>query len=267
MQHSPILTRMTIVLGLCLVFSMVLPWLSPNDPLAINLADKLRPPSLEHFFGTDDLGRDMLSRLLHGSSTTLFVSTLALLASGAIGIAVGAMAGYNYKRWPDHLFNWITSYFASLPALLVIAAVLGALTPSLGKAYLVLTLIIWVAPARIMRAEVIRVAALGYVMASRAIGLSNWRIVTRTIMPNCIETALIFSFGYFPEIIALEAGISFLGLGVQPPQPSLGRMIFDGIGQLYSAWWMTFFPAAFLTAVILIARLAANVESRAGRRA
>lgn len=250
--------RAMAAVGLFVAVALLLPALSPFDPLAITLENKLSAPSTVHWLGTDDLGRDLLSRLLVGATTTVLISFLTLFVSTLFAVVVGALVGFSRGGWPDTLFSWVAGYLSSLPALLVIAAVLTALGPSLWKAYFVLALLLWVAPARVMRAQVMQVASLDYVAASRLNGASTWRILTRTIIPNCTGPVAIFSLSYLPEVVALEAGISFLGLGVQPPQPSLGRMIFDGVGYLYSAWWMAVFPGLFLTAIILIANSVAR---------
>jgi peptide/nickel transport system permease protein len=164
------------------------------------------------------------------------------------------------------MFSWLADFLVSVPFLIVIAAVLSLTGPGLEKAYVVLTAIIWVSPARIVRAEVIKTLPLEYVSAERALGNPGWRILFITVVPACVDAAILFSVGYLPEIIALEAGLSFLGLGVQPPQPSLGKMIFDGMTYIGSAWWVAFVPAATLFAIVTgvqaVAWYARYVQSR-----
>lgn len=243
------------MLGLYLLGS-VLPFLASKDPLAIDLDARLLSPSKIYLFGTDDLGRDLLSRVLHGFSTTVTVSVAALVSSLMIGILIGLIAGYYYRRWPDALFNWVVNLIFSLPFLLVMAAVLSLTTPSLGKAYIVLTGIMWVGPARIVRAEVTKTLPLGHVVAERAMGSPEWRILKNSVLPVCVRSATIFSFTYLPEVIGLEAGLSFLGLGAQPPEPALGKMIFDGLNHLYSAWWIVLFPALALLLLVVAINIA-----------
>jgi peptide/nickel transport system permease protein len=241
-----VLLALVMLTGVCLM----LPWLPTQDPLAVMLAERFALPGMAHWFGTDELGRDLFSRVVHGAALTVSISIAALLSSLAIGVMLGALAGYYYNRWPDRLFSWVADFLVSVPFLIVIAAVLSLTGPGLGKAYLVLTAIIWVSPARIVRAEVIKTLPLDYVLAERAIGNPEWRILFITVMPACVDAAILFSVGYLPEIIALEAGLSFLGLGVQPPQPSLGKMIFDGITYLGAAWWVAIIPAAALFLIV-----------------
>lgn len=249
------LLGLAILGGICLS----LPMLPTQDPLTMDVAQRLLPPSATHWLGTDDLGRDLLSRVVAGTALTVGVSIAALLASLAIGVLLGAAAGFCYGRWPDRLFLWLSDLLVSLPFLIVIAAVLSVTGAGLAKAYAVLTAIIWVSPARIVRAEVIKAAPLDYVSAERALGTPEWRILLLTLVPACVDAAVVFAVGYLPEIIALEAGLSFLGLGVQPPQPSLGKMIFDGLTHIGAAWWLAIMPATALFLVVLGVRGIAGV--------
>jgi peptide/nickel transport system permease protein len=212
-------------------------------------------PSWAHVWGTDDLGRDVLSRVLHGFSTTVRVSINALVSSLGIGILLGGLAGFYYDTWADRVFNWVVNLILSLPFLLIMASILSLTRPTIEKAYVILTCIMWVNPARLVRAEVLKTKNLDYVVAAKALGAREWRILTKTILPGCVGSAVTFSVSYLPEIIALEAGLSFLGLGVQPPEPGLGKMIFDGLNFIYSAWWISFFPAGMLFLLVLAINL------------
>lgn len=243
--------RLVAALIALVAISLLLSLLPLQDPLIIAINQRLSAPDSTHWFGTDDLGRDVLSRVLNGAALTIRVSVLALLSSLAIGIVLGGSAGYFYKKWPDRIFCWIADFLTSVPFIVLIASILSLTGPGLYKAYFVLTAIIWVSPARIVRAEVIKTLPLDYVLAERALGTSEWRILFVTVVPACLRSATTFSAAYLPEIIALEAGLSFLGLGVQPPNPGLGKMIFDGMSSISSAWWVTVFPAAMLFAVVL----------------
>ena len=237
------------------IASSILPYLQSHDPLNIDLDSKLIQPSLQHFWGTDELGRDVFSRVLYGFSTTLRVSIFALLSSLFIGICLGGIAGYWYGTWIDSAFNWFVSLIFSLPFLLIMAAILSIIPPGIINAYIILSLIMWVGPARIIRAEVIKTKDLNYIVTARAYGYPEWRILLFTILPATIESAFIFSISYLPEIVGLEAGLSFLGLGVQPPYPGLGKMIFDGLNYINIAWWMTLFPAMILFVVVMLINL------------
>lgn len=247
--------RTILFLSAIFVIAILVPNLSPHNPLEIDLNKKFIEPSLQHFWGTDELGRDVLSRALHGFSTTICVSIVALVSSLVIGICLGGIAGYLYNTWVDWTFNWIVSLIFSLPFLLIMASIMSIIKPDIGNAYMILTCIMWVGPARITRAEVIKTRNLGYVLSAKAFGYPEWHILLLTIIPATVESAFTFSISYLPEIIGLEAGLSFLGLGIQPPYPGLGKMIFDGLNYIYSAWWLALFPALSLFLIVMVINL------------
>jgi peptide/nickel transport system permease protein len=238
-------------MGLLWIVAFFCSRLTPNDPFQINLLERLIPPSLTYLCGTDELGRDIFSRILLGFSSTIKVSVMTLFSSFFIGVVTGSIAGIFYNRFLDRIFNWIASMLFSLPFLLMISALMSLIEKNLLNAYLVMTAIIWVGPARIIRAGVIQAKSSGFVIAERAMGKSERAILFESLIPMSIRPAFIFSFRYFPEIVGMEAGLSFLGLGVQPPHPGLGKMIFDSINYLQSAWWYALFPSLFLFIIVL----------------
>ena len=146
-----------------------------------------------------------------------------------IGVFFGSLAGSLYNTVFDKFFNWTAAMLFSLPFLLIITSVMSLLEKNLFNAYLVMTLVIWISPARIVRAGVISTRSSTYVLAERAMGMPEWMIHFRSVIPNSVLPAFLFSFKFFPEIVGMEAGLSFLGLGIQPPNPGLGKMIFDSI--------------------------------------
>lgn len=225
---------------------------APQDPLLISLTEKLLQPSPHHLCGTDELGRDIFSRILIGFANTITVAFMAFLSSFAIGSAIGSLAGFFYSTWIDKAFNWISTMLFSLPFLLVVSAVISLMEKNLLNSYLVLTGVIWVAPARIVRTGIIKARTERFILTERAMGKSEVAIFFRSLFPVSLGPAFLFSFKYLPELIGLEAGLSFLGLGVQPPHPGLGKMIFDSLNYVYSAWWYALFPALFLFTVVLI---------------
>jgi len=237
---------------LLLIIAYAFAKLTPYDPLKINLGERLNPPSVNHLCGTDELGRDIFSRILVGFSNTINVSVMALISSFIIGVVIGSTAGSFYGSFLDRVFNWLAAISFSLPFLLIIAAVMSLLDKNLFNAYLVMTAIIWVSPARIMRAGIIKNKSVDFITTERAFGKPEWVILFRSLVPISISPAFIFSFKYFPEIIGMEAGLSFLGLGIQPPNPGLGKMIFDSINYIHSAWWYALFPSLLLFIIVLI---------------
>lgn len=221
------------------------------NPLAMDLRHRLSPPGTENLFGTDELGRDLMARVAVGFYNTITVASFAFVSSFLIGVLAGGLAGYYYGTWIDRLFNWVVSLVYSIPFLLSIVALASLFERSLWSAYLVLSFVIWAGPARIVRAGVAGVMVSDIVRLDRALGKPEWVIAVKTLFPLSIRPAFIFSFKYFPEIVGLEAGLSFIGMGIQPPAPGLGKMIFDGSSYLLTAWWYAFFPAAALFMVVI----------------
>lgn len=246
---------LVLFLGIIWLIAELASQIVPHDPIMINLANKLLPPNRNYLFGTDELGRDIFSRIIVGCSNTIRVSILALFSSFMIGVIVGSLAGQFYGTVVDKAFNWISSLFFSLPFLLIMVSVMSIIQKNLLNAYLVLTAIIWVSPARIVRAGVMRSKSAGFILTEQAMGMPEWKILYRSLIPMSIQPAFIYSFRLFPEIIGLEAGLSFMGLGIQPPHPGLGKMIFDSINYLYSAWWYAFFPSLLLFIIVASSNL------------
>lgn len=260
-QDKRILALLLFLLSLTAVSYLML-LAAPHDPLAINLDHQLQGPSRNFWFGTDDLGRDVFSRVLYGLNLTLKISLTALIISLVIGIVLGALAGFYQGRGVDSFITWLISVVFTLPGLLVLIAVLSVLEPGIEKAYMVLGFIAWVQTARIVRGEFIRIRNLGFVEAERALGASKGRLIFRTILPMSIQPALTASLYSLAELIALEAGLSFLGLGVQPPTPSIGKIVYDGLSYMFSAWWMPVFPGMALFVVVFLVNYTAQKLNR-----
>ena len=245
------------------MFFLLLLWIAgftcatyaPRNPLQIHLSKRLHPPVQGHICGTDELGRDIFSRVMVGFSNTIKVSIMTLFSSFFIGVITGSLAGIFYNRFLDRLFNWVATMLFSLPFLLIITALMSLMEKNLFNAYLVMTAIIWVAPARIVRTGVIKAKSADFVVAERAFGKSEWSILIKSLIPMSIRPAFIYAFKYFPEIIGMEAGLSLPGLGIQPPNPGLGKMIFDSINYLYSAWWYALAPSLLLFVIVLLSNL------------
>jgi ABC-type dipeptide/oligopeptide/nickel transport system permease subunit len=240
--------------------SLSLPLFAPWDPLLVITEARLQPPSQEHLLGTDELGRDILSRVLWGTATTVTVSVVSLISALLVGVLAGAIAGYFYQRWPDRLIMWIADVLSAIPFLIFVAGVLAIWGVGLIKAYAVLTLVMWTNSARQVRGEVVKIMPLDWVAADRVAGLPEANILFRKVLPKCLAPAVLFSLSYLPDIIALEAGLSFLGLGLQPPEPGLGKMIFDGINFMGSAWWISLAPASMLVLIVVFARVLGNTR-------
>lgn len=224
---------------------------APHDPMEMNLAHKLLPPLSEgHILGTDQLGRDMLSRIMVGTKVSLIIGAATVVLAGLIGTTIGIISGY-FGGWIDSVIMRIVDVSLSVPFILlvlVISTVLGA-----GLKNIIISLVIagWVAYARIVRGEVLALREKEFITASIATGVPRWQIIVKHIIPNLYTPIIVLSSLQAANYIIAEAGISFLGFGVQPPQPAWGNMLSEGKDFIFSAWWLITFPgiAILLTAL------------------
>lgn len=222
--------------------------LVPFSPDQIDLASRLQAPSTVHWFGTDDLGRDVLSRMIHGSRVSLFVAGTATLCSSIIGIVLGALAGF-YGRAVDWLVSRLIEIVLCFPFLFLLLAIVALAGPSVGTIILALAITSWTTEARLVRAEFLRIRELEYAAAARASGARDGRIIFRHLLPNAIAPVLVaVSFGVASAIL-IESALSFLGFGVPLPQASWGSIMSASDEYMAYAWWMAVFPglAIFLT--------------------
>lgn len=222
------------------------PWPhSPNEP---HLSEKLRPPSAAYPLGTDNLGRDVLSRMLHGTYISLTVGFLAVGVSVVIGIIVGAVAGY-FGKWVDNTIMRIVDAIMCFPTFFLILTVIALLGPSIWNVIVVIGLVSWTGIARLVRAEFLSLREMEYVRAARALGKADAGIIFRHILPNALAPIYVTAVLGVAGAIMTEAGLSFLGFGVQPPQASWGNIIADGKSYILDAWWLILFPgvAIFVT--------------------
>jgi len=227
---------------------------APFDPNAISLSDTLKPPSPEHWFGTDQLGRDLLSRVIHGASISLFVAFCAVGLAGIFGALLGITAGYLGGAF-DSVAMRLTDIQLALPAVILALVLVGAIGFSLFNLILVLSLANWARFARVTRAEALTLRTRDFVLLAKLAGASRIRIILSHIVPNVANTFIVLATLDVGIIIILEATLSFLGLGVQPPTPSWGAMIADGRGYLETAWWICGIPGVVLMLTVLSANL------------
>jgi peptide/nickel transport system permease protein len=239
---------------LLLTLAAAAPWMAPYDPAVQDLRATLAPPGAGHPLGQDKLGRDVLSRLVHGARVSLAVSAGAVAASLLLGITIGAAAGWA-GGWVDELTMRAVDVLLAFPGLLLAIALTGVLGPSLRNVVLALALIGWTGYARLVRGEVRRLRAREFVEAARAVGVPGARILLRHVLPLCAAPLLVqATFGMAGAVVA-EASLSFLGLGAQPPTPSWGAMLNDGRAFVLVAPHLTVFPGL----AIMIAVGALNV--------
>ena len=239
------------VLVICLAaIALAAPLLTGYAPDGQSMAEKLQPPSRLHLLGTDELGRDVFSRMIFGSRISLSVGFAAVLISTLIGLLVGAVSGY-FGGWIDQLLMRLVDIVLSVPALFFILMLVVFLGPSIFNVMVIIGLTTWTDLARLVRAEVLSLKNREYVLAARASGASHARIIIKHILPNAMAPVFVsVTFGVAGAIL-IESGLSFLGLGVQPPDPSWGNMLTSGKDSIESAWWLTAFPgmAIFVTII------------------
>jgi peptide/nickel transport system permease protein len=234
----------------------------PSDPNLTYLANKLRPPNAQHPLGTDNLGRDVLTRILHGSYVSLYVGFVAVFVSLTIGIIVGSVAGYA-GGWIDNVLMRIVDAIMCFPSFFLILTAVALLGPSITNVVVVIGLVSWTGSARLVRAEFLSLRESEYVRAAKALGQSHATIIFRHILPNAMAPIFVAAVLGVPDAILTEAGLSFLGFGVQPPQATWGNIISDGKTYILDAWWLILFPGI----AILVTALAFYLTGEALRQA
>ncbi len=239
-----------IVLGLLILVAIFAPLIATQDPIAQDLTNALQPPSAAHYFGTDELGRDIFSRLVYGARITLTVIFLVTIVVGPIGLFFGTVAGYFGGR-VDTVLMRITDIFLSFPSLILSMAFVAALGPSLNNAIIAIALTSWPPIARLARAETLTFRKADYIAAARLQGASPARIIWRSIVPMCLPSVLIRLTLNMATVILTAAGLGFLGLGAQPPMPEWGAMIATGRRYMIDSWWLVTFPGLAILSVSL----------------
>jgi peptide/nickel transport system permease protein len=243
-----------IVVIVLLLLSLLAPWIAPHNPTEINAWHVLSPPSGSHWFGTDELGRDVFSRVLYGARISLKVGFVAIGIAVVVGSAVGLVAGF-YGGWLDSLLMRGVDIMLCFPAFFLILAIITFLEPSIWYIMAVIGLTGWMGVARLVRAEVLAIREMDYIMAARCIGCSDLRIILRHILPNALSPVLVAATLGVAGAILTESALSFLGIGVQPPTPSWGNILTSGKDYIEFAWWLSLFPGL----AILITVLAYNL--------
>ncbi|RFC67097.1 MULTISPECIES: nickel transporter permease [Mesorhizobium] len=243
------------LIGLAIIIMLLLvaafaPVLAPYSPVAGDLRQGLKPPGWEHWMGTDDQGRDILSRIIYGSRLTLYVVVLVAILAAPIGLLVGTVAGYA-GGWIDTVLSRITDIFLAFPKLILALAFVAALGPGIENAVIAIAITSWPPYARIARAETLTVRNSDYIAAVRLMGASPARIVVRHIMPLCISSLIVRVTLDMAGIILTAAGLGFLGLGAQPPLPEWGAMIASGRRFILDQWWVAAMPGMAILIVSL----------------
>ena len=257
-----------IVVVLFVLMAIFAPWIAPNDPYATNLFFRLQPPvwmeggEWAYPLGADALGRCILSRIIYGARISIFIGAAVILVATTIGILAGLAAGY-LRGWVDVVISRLVDILLGFPYLIFAIGLMAMMGPGLGNIILALAYKEWVIPCRVVRGETLVTRELEYVEAARALGASGRHIMLREILPNILSPVIVVATIRMAHVIILEASLSFLGLGVQPPTASWGAMVADGRAFILESWWVSTFPGL----AILLLVLAINVASQGLRDA
>lgn len=232
------------------IIAILAPVISPYDPSAIDQDNLLMPPSRQHLLGTDSLGRDILSRIIYGARISLSIGLIAVGIATTLGLLLGATAGF-YGGFTDTLIMRFLDIMLCFPSFFLILAVVAVMEPSIFNIMAVIGFTSWMGPARLIRSEILSLKEREFILAEIALGASNFRIITKHLIPNAMGPVLVNATLGVAGAILLESGLSFLGLGVQPPTPSWGNILIEAKSTLGVAWWITIFPGVFILVTIL----------------
>ena len=239
-----------VIIASVLAFALLAPLLAPYDPDAINVKSILLPPSTAHLMGTDSLGRDVFSRMLYGARISLLVGFVAVGIATVIGVILGAISGY-YRGWVDVLIMRLVDVMLSIPTFFLILAVIAFLTPSIWNIMIVIGLTSWMGVTRLVRAEFLSLREREFVLASATLGARDHRLIFRHLLPNSLTPVIVSFVLGVASAVLVESGLSFLGLGVQPPQASWGNILTEGKEYIQFAWWLSFFPGMAILLTVL----------------
>lgn len=247
------------VAGLALILALgaAAPLIAPHDPEAVNLMARLKPPvwlsggTWRFPLGTDQIGRDILSRCLHGVRTSFAIASLGLVFSACLGVGIGVLAGLG-GAWIDRALMTVVDVFISLPNLLLMLCGIALLGTETWVLVVMIGLVKWEGYARLVRGQVLEIREQGYVEAARALGAGFGSVALRHVLPNLASPLIVILTLSFPGVLLMEAGLSFLGVGVQPPVASLGRMIGDGRDYLINSWWVSVMSSVVIVSITLL---------------
>jgi len=238
------------IVGLLVFMAVFAPLIAPYSPTKMSLRDRLSPPSASHLFGTDDAGRDILSRVIYGSRITLRICLVVVGLTLGIGTLLGVLSGY-IGGWIDEMIMRLTDVFLAFPALILAMAIAAALGPSLENAIIAMVVIWWPRYARVARGQVLAIREIDYVTSARALGASSSRIMLYHILPNCTSPIVVQATLDLGEVVLTAATLSFIGFGAQPPVPEWGAMISVGRNFIRDYWWYPTFPGLAILLTVM----------------
>ena len=239
-----------VVIGVLVFSALFAPWLAPYNPYQVDLDNRLQPPGGAHIFGTDELGRDIFSRLLYGARVSLWVGIVTVAAAALIGVSGGLVAGYLGGYW-DAVIMRVVDVFLAFPVILLAIAIVAVRGPGLNNVLIALALVYWTAYARLARSVVLTLREEEYTWAARALGASPPRIMARHLLPNAVAPLVVLASLGMGNAILAEAALSFLGLGIQPPEPSWGSMLNTGMQFLRDASFLCTVPGLAIFVTVL----------------
>ncbi|MEW6739329.1 MAG: ABC transporter permease [Nitrospirota bacterium] len=239
-----------VIVVVLFVIAVLAPFISPFNPNDIDRKHILEPPGARHPLGTDDLGRDVLSRMVHGSRISLAVGFIAVGIATIIGMLLGAVSGY-YGGWTDRAMMRFIDIMLSIPTFFLVLAVIAFVGPSIWNIMIVIGFTSWMGVARLVRAEFLSLKEREFVLAAKALGASDMRIISRHIMVNSMAPVFVSAILGVASAILVESALSFLGIGVQPPTPSWGNMLTSGKDNIEIAWWLSLFPGIAILITVL----------------
>jgi peptide/nickel transport system permease protein len=247
--RQPAVAAGLLIMLLFVLAALLAPLITPFDPLAQDVVNGLKPPSATHLLGTDKLGRDIFSRMLYGARISLLVGLAVVALAGALGTLLGVVAGFAGGLLDEAIMR-ITDLFFAFPALILAMAIAGALGPSLGNALIAISAVTWPVYARLVRGQVLALKEQDFVLAARALGVPEGRIILRHVLPNTLAPLLVQASFDMGAAITAVAGLSFIGFGAQPPTPEWGVMISEGRNYIATQWWLATMPAIGILLVV-----------------
>ncbi|KJD46548.1 nickel transporter permease [Paenibacillus terrae] len=249
-QHNKMALVGLSIIIFFVIIALIAPWIAPFDYKAQNLVGRLQPPSAEHWFGTDDLGRDLLTRTLYGARISLWVGFLSVIGSMVVGTALGLVAGF-YGKWADMIISRLFDILLAFPGILLAIAIVAILGPSLENALYAIAIVNVPTYGRLVRSKVLSVKTEEYITSARALGANNVRIILRYILPNSLTPIIVQGTLGIGTAIIEAAALGFLGLGAQPPQPEWGKMLSDSRQYIQNAPWTVIFPGISIMLTVL----------------
>ncbi len=248
LARNPMAMGGTVVVLAWVIAASIAPWIAPYDPIELDVVNRLAPPSEQHWLGLDEMGRDVLSRLLYGGRVSLPVAAIVVVVASIFGTLYGALAGF-LGKWVDEVAMRIVDMVLSFPALILAMAIAAALGPSIQNSMLAMLLVWWPPYARLARGQVLALKECDFVPAARSLGLPDRRVLLRHVLPNAIAPSLVLMAMDFGNAVIITAALSFLGLGAVPPTPEWGAMVAEG-RELMQQWWISTFPGL---AILMVA--------------